>query len=93
MNIDLRLQVTKEECGRSIDLSEENRVVIDYAGWDLSNMTGVCAIDITTNSFNEMICIISNRTTFADINYCTLSLSYHITGGYNSYKVSDITCD
>jgi hypothetical protein len=85
--LDLIMQVTRDDCERSIDLSYENRVTINYADSDFVNMTGFCIIDFTTNSSDEMICITSDRTQLIDI-VCTWSLSYHI-GGYSSYgKVS-----
>ncbi|XP_060583054.1 uncharacterized protein LOC132739379 [Ruditapes philippinarum] len=80
---DLIMQVTRDDCERSIDLSYENRVTINYADSDFVNMTGFCIIEFTTNSSDEMICITSDRTHFIDI-ICKWSLSYHI-GGYSSY--------
>ena len=81
----LRFQVTQEDCDRSIDLSKENRVIIDYADSDFNVMIGVCIIYVTTSSPNEMICITSDSRT------CPQSFSYHI-GRYNPFgKVSVIT--
>ncbi|XP_045166687.2 uncharacterized protein LOC123530062 [Mercenaria mercenaria] len=86
----LTVLVTKEQCGRSIDLTLERKVYLNYEGAELWDNSSTCVIDITTRNDNEKICIRKNNTSFIDL-MCSSTLTYY-AGGYTGYSYGAKSC-
>ncbi|XP_045166678.2 uncharacterized protein LOC123530056 [Mercenaria mercenaria] len=89
----LRVLVTKEQCGRSFDLTAEKEVYLDYEGAELWNDSSTCVINITTSDIDEMICIKSDRRVLIDMK-CSWTLSYYVEGyhRYSYYPPNQYSC-
>ncbi|XP_045165844.2 uncharacterized protein LOC123529540 [Mercenaria mercenaria] len=73
----LRILVTKDQCGRSIDLTVEKVLYLDYEGADVGDILSKCVITVTNNDTRDMICIRSEGESYIDVD-CAMHLRYHI---------------
>ncbi|XP_053377414.1 uncharacterized protein LOC128547870 isoform X2 [Mercenaria mercenaria] len=78
---DLQINVTEQQCGRTVDLAVETRLILDYDGGDLGKKAGeLCVITIQNSDSDKMICV---ETDSARSFACSLIFSYYI-GDYPS---------
>ncbi|XP_053377415.1 uncharacterized protein LOC128547871 [Mercenaria mercenaria] len=76
VNTDLKINVTKAQCGRTFDIAAEESLVLDYDGGDLGqNNGGLCVITVQNNNNDTMICIQTNSTR---TRHCSSVFNYHV---------------
>ncbi|XP_053377911.1 uncharacterized protein LOC128545932 isoform X2 [Mercenaria mercenaria] len=86
----LRILVTKDQCGRPVDLTVEKVLYLDYEGADLGDILSLCLINVTNYNDRDMICIQSEGAYF-DMD-CAMHLKYHIRGWKPYSYEKDYTC-
>lgn len=80
--------MTKQACGKTVDLAQERNLYLDYEGAELGGYMETCEIKIQNSSPDEMICITTLNPPLYKKDYtdCMFALMYNVSIYYKPLK-------